>query len=354
LKQLTTRKKQAVALALLTAAGFGAPLLTSSAAQAETGVVANYSFTTNPAGNLVDGQVSNLTVANTGNPSALASIEIHLCNTGAIDNQFDYSYDSGLCSPEPPGHFSANIDPFGSYGVPPGETSSDFTYTVASGTTPDGIVTCGQGASNCYLVYRVTNAAGDEFYFGQNLTWAPPATTTTSTSTTIPTTTSTSTTTTIPTTTSTSTTSTIPTTTSTSTTTTIPTTTSTSTTTTIPTTTSTSTTTTIPTTTSTSTTSTSTTSTTKPTTTSTSTTSTTKPTTTSTTKATTTSTTKATTTSTRATTTTKKSTTTSTKPTTTTKTTRPTTTTNPICQYKSQIPAWLLTLIQQIFGVTCP
>jgi hypothetical protein len=350
LKQLTSRKRQAVALAALIAAGIGAPLLTSSAAQAETGVVAGYSFTTDPASNLVDGQTANLTVANAGNPSALQSIEIHLCNTGAIDNQFDFSYDSGLCSPEPPGSFGG-IDPFGAYGVPPGENSSSFTYTVASGTTPDGIVTCGPGASNCYLVYRVTNAAADEFYFGQTLTWAPPATTTmTTVPTTVPTTATTvpttvpTTATTVPTTVPTTAT-TVPTTATTvaTTATTVPTTVPT-TATTVPTTATTvpTTATTVPTT-----------ATTVPTTATTKTTvsttkTTVKPTTTKTTVATTKTTVKPTTTKTTV------ATTKTTIKSTTTRSTKPTTTTHPICQYKSQIPAWLWTIIEQTFGVTCP
>ena len=128
-----TRRKQAAALALVTAAGIAVPLMSSTAAQADTGTVANYTFATTPASGLTDGQSLNLVVANAGNPSALSSIEIHLCNSAAINDQYTYSYDSGVCTPTPLGTFSSNIDPAGSYAVPPGETSSPFTYTAVAG-----------------------------------------------------------------------------------------------------------------------------------------------------------------------------------------------------------------------------
>jgi hypothetical protein len=353
-----TRRKQAAALALVTAAGIAVPLMSSTAAQADTGTVANYTFATTPASGLSDGQLLNLVVANAGNPSALSSIEIHLCNSAAINDQYTYSYDSGVCTPTPLGVFSSNIDPAGSYGVPPGETSSPFTYTAVAGTSTDGLVTCGAGASNCYLVYRVTNAAGEEYYYGQQLTYggAQVTTTTTVAPTTTTTVAPTTTTTVAPTTTTTVAPTTTTTAAPTTTTTVAPTTTttvggSTTTTTVAPTTTttvggSTTTTTVAPT-------------------------STTVAPTTSTTVAPTTSTTVAptsTSTSSSSTSTTRVKTTHTTHPKTThttrpkttrtthprpTHTTRPTTTTNPLCAVKDQIPDWLWKLVSQLFGVTC-
>src|SRR3954452_13812326 len=197
MKKPTTRRVQAVTVtALALASGLALSVLTSSAAVAADGMAGPYPITTEPASGLSDRQLINIAVNGPPTASPLSSIEIHLCNSADIHDQYTYSYDAGVCSATPLGAFSSTIDPAGSYGVPPGETTSVFTYTAVAGTTGDGLVTCGPGAPNCYLVYRVTNAAGEEYYYGQPLTYGSgtPTTTTTTvpaTTTTVPATTTT-------------------------------------------------------------------------------------------------------------------------------------------------------------------
>jgi hypothetical protein len=204
MKKPTSRRVQAAAVAALAVtSGLAVSVLTTSSAGAAGGMAGPYPIATEPASGLADGQLITMSVSAAPAAAPLASIEIHVCNSGTVNNQFDFSYDAGVCSPAPLGVFSNNVGPFAPYPVPAGEARTDFTYTAVAGTTEDGLVTCGVGAANCYLVYRLTNSEQGEYFFGQQLTYGPgmPTTTTTvpettsttaaTTSTTVPETTST-------------------------------------------------------------------------------------------------------------------------------------------------------------------